>query len=776
MMRKTILLLLSATLFTFGSRAEDFVIDGTGVLTSYNGAGGDVEIPVTVTAIGDSAFYDCANVTSVTIPASVTGIGRHAFRACTGLTEIIVDAANPNYSSLAGVLFNQDQTALIHYPEGKTATSYDIPASVVGIGEAAFSHAQMTSVTIPTSVTGIGEAAFEACALTSAAIPSSVDSIKASAFEDCIHLASVTVEGGTYIGAYAFSHCDTLAVVDLPASLIKIDEWAFTGCPRLTAITIPASVTSIGTGAFRFCGLTNVTAGATPPSLAVNVFDDPSYQALHVPAGAEAAYAAAPFWIEFGAILGIGETAVLTASPDTLAFTTAGGTLSLIITSNVGWWSDAAVPWLTPDSVSGSGINVVGFTAGVNTDDVRTVEHVLTGVGGATCTIVFTQASPLNVAPDTLFFTAAAESKNIAVTANIPWTAVSDTAWAVVFPASDANDGVASVAVEANTGSARTATVTIAGGSLSRTVVIAQAAYIAPPTPTLTVSTGALHFPAEAYMQQITVASNANWTATCNAMWVTIAPAAGSGDSTVSITVAFNVSDERTATITFTGGGGIKRTVAVTQDANQQIVAQPSQPVGDRGTIDVSLSVPVDEPFIITIAINLPAGFTLDTDATTLAPALVNNHQLTIVPTGSNNWTLEIKPALATLAATAYQEVVQIAYTIDASVAKGAYTAKLTNLNLTVDAGQEIHQDEVTVTLTVTSPVGNIPVETAIRYADGILTVLAPGAEQIDVYSVGGTLLRRLQKAPGEATFHLALPRGVWIVKGGSGWTRKIVE
>ena len=53
----------------------------TGCDTAASGA---LVIPDTiagkpVTAIGDNAFYDCSNLTSITIPASVTGIGNSAF-------------------------------------------------------------------------------------------------------------------------------------------------------------------------------------------------------------------------------------------------------------------------------------------------------------------------------------------------------------------------------------------------------------------------------------------------------------------------------------------------------------------------------------------------------------------------------------------------------------------------------------------------------------------------------------------------------------------------
>lgn len=61
--------------------------------------GGDVVIPASVnhegesypvTRIGDQAFYECRELTSVTIPEGVTAIGNEAFGRCYELTSVII--------------------------------------------------------------------------------------------------------------------------------------------------------------------------------------------------------------------------------------------------------------------------------------------------------------------------------------------------------------------------------------------------------------------------------------------------------------------------------------------------------------------------------------------------------------------------------------------------------------------------------------------------------------------------------------------------------------
>ena len=211
-----------------------------------------IEIPDSVTGIGDYAFYNCTSLTGIEIPSSVTSIGISAFDNCISLTSITI----PEGVTSIGEYTFYNCTSL---------TSIEIPSSVTSIGRSAFSGCSgLTSIEIPNSVTSIGSYAFSRCSsLTSITIPEGVTSIGEYAFYNCSSLTTITIGNGvTSIGDYAFDNCISLTSITIPEGVTRIGRRAFYDCSSLTTITIGNGVTSIGGEAFYDCSsLTSIIIG-----------------------------------------------------------------------------------------------------------------------------------------------------------------------------------------------------------------------------------------------------------------------------------------------------------------------------------------------------------------------------------------------------------------------------------------------------------------------------------------------------------------------------------
>jgi hypothetical protein len=236
---------------------------------------------------------------SITIPANITNIGFQAFQNETKMTDINVSANNAYYTDISGVLLNKDKTTLICYPIGKVLTTYEIPSTVITIGQLAFiGSTYLNTITITENVTIIESQAFQsvtnltsvifdedsklstirsyvfagASSLTSITIPSNVTSIESNVFLDTTKMTDINVSANnthyTDISGVLLNKDKTtlicypigkvLTTYEIPSSVTTVGYYAFQGAISLTSITIPSNVTSIGEQAFS--GATNLTS------------------------------------------------------------------------------------------------------------------------------------------------------------------------------------------------------------------------------------------------------------------------------------------------------------------------------------------------------------------------------------------------------------------------------------------------------------------------------------------------------------------------------------
>ncbi len=211
-----------------------------------------IDLPESVTTIGSQAFYGCSSLTTVFIPKNVSTIYADAFTGCNALQAINVDAENQYFTSDGGVLFNKSKTSLLRYPGGKS--DYAIPEFVTEIGKSAFEGCEkLSSVSLPHGLTALRDRCFRNCkSLKNITIPdNNINPLDPYGlgyyiFENCTALESVVIgEPIMFLGYYMFAGCTSLTDVSLPKSIKYINGWNFRGCVSLKNFKVPDSVTNM---------------------------------------------------------------------------------------------------------------------------------------------------------------------------------------------------------------------------------------------------------------------------------------------------------------------------------------------------------------------------------------------------------------------------------------------------------------------------------------------------------------------------------------------------
>ena len=212
-----------------------------------------VSIPE-VTAIAPYAFYGYNKMKKLTIPKTVTSIGDEAFAECTNLSSIEFNAAAcevgknifNNSCSYASVVFGCDVQYIpfsLFKAEEKQNT-----ANIVSIA--------FNENSICTEILGY---AFAGCeTLNTVQISDSVTSIGYQAFADCNSIYTLTAN------TYAFEHLNVNSVRDLTVVSGDIKAGSFEGLQSLRTLQLLVGVTSIGEKAFASCGNLTKVEMASP--------------------------------------------------------------------------------------------------------------------------------------------------------------------------------------------------------------------------------------------------------------------------------------------------------------------------------------------------------------------------------------------------------------------------------------------------------------------------------------------------------------------------------
>lgn len=319
-------LIIVTNLFANGVEIDGihYVFQHDSAIVTYQGSetfmnnnyAGDIVIPEYVTyenrkyivrKIGLGAFYDCANLTSITLPTVVGVIDNKAFCGCSKLRSINLS----NVHSIGAYAFQEcAQLDSIKLAMDLTILSYGIFYGCSNLTTIDFRETR--------SLETIEPYAFGECRnikeFNFSMSSHNITDIQAAAFINCTSLSKFEVPDHVYtINEYVFLGCTNLSSVtfltfrrvqdNMILGVTEIKQNAFEDCTKLTRIKLPETLSIIGDEAFSGCiNLDTIQCDAVnPPICGWGTFDFVNVEKITpiVPSESIVKYQTAPVWEDF---------------------------------------------------------------------------------------------------------------------------------------------------------------------------------------------------------------------------------------------------------------------------------------------------------------------------------------------------------------------------------------------------------------------------------------------------------------------------------------------
>ncbi len=258
-----------------------------------------INMPSSGVELGDDAFLYCGSMETINVGKNQTEIDLDAYRASPVLTTINVEAGNPNYYSINGMLFAYDysddivshKNTLLYCPCAKTGT-ITIPNvdgngdDIEYIAKDAFRNSKASLIHIGSKIEAISED-FKGCSSLSTfeveagnthyssvndmlcegsvvvayprgrssasiTIPDTISEVAAHVFDGVDSLTTVGIMGETKIGTEAFANMSELQTVSL-SNVIDIQSGAFKNDSKLINVTLNDVLKTLPAEVFMGC-------------------------------------------------------------------------------------------------------------------------------------------------------------------------------------------------------------------------------------------------------------------------------------------------------------------------------------------------------------------------------------------------------------------------------------------------------------------------------------------------------------------------------------------
>lgn len=213
----------------------------------------------------ENIFGDKTTLTSINLPSTLTSVGNYVFN---GYTNAEINCNNASITSLGiNAFYRAKKVSNLNTPKITKIASYAFfnigsfdddfslnAPNLTSIGTAAFSHSGIKKVENLGTITSLPNGQWDNTVQDNVGVFAKCKNLESCILPDTLET----------IGSYAFIGCSALPGINLPSSLKTIGNAAFSDCTAFTSIDFPSSITAIGSNAFKGCTFLEIDDLALP--------------------------------------------------------------------------------------------------------------------------------------------------------------------------------------------------------------------------------------------------------------------------------------------------------------------------------------------------------------------------------------------------------------------------------------------------------------------------------------------------------------------------------
>lgn len=282
-----------------------------------------------------------------------------------------------------------------------------------------------------------------------------------------------------------------------------------------------------------------------------------------------------------------GEQPRLVVNPLNLTFTSAAGTKTLTVMSNIPWTISDSAAYLSSNVTTGSNNATITITCNANTSALpRNTTLYIAGTGVSTIAIPVTQTgatATMTLSPVSLLFPSIGGEKSFNITSNTNWDIIDTFSNIKFIPQSGINNGIVKVICDTNfSTSLQSYTIGVSGIGLSnKSITISQSGA----EEIFSASPATLAFNAAGGNKTFQISSNTSWALAESGSFLSVDPAFGEFSKLITVTCDSNYSAiPRKGKITFTG----KSDASISVDISQSGISPVFNVLPDSIIIDSS--------------------------------------------------------------------------------------------------------------------------------------------------------------------------------------------